>query len=151
MIVVVGLSHKTAPLEVREALAFPKERLDEALARLRGEVGLSEAMILSTCNRVEIYGRAPESAAEPVAEFLAGVHDRTLDELDNHISRHEGEEAVRHAFRVAASLDSMVLGEPQIFGQVKEAYGAAEEAGALGSVLTALRNRSFSAAKRARA
>jgi len=150
VIVVVGLSHQTAPLEVREALAFPKERVAEALQRLREESGLAEAMILSTCNRVEIYGRAPESAAEPVAEFLARFHDRRLDELESHLYRLEGEPAVRHAFRVAASLDSMVLGEPQIFGQVKQAYEAAEEAGALGSVLNTLRNRSFAAAKRAR-
>ncbi len=150
MIVVVGLSHQTAPLELREALAFPRERMREALERLREESGLAEAMILSTCNRVEIYGRAPESVAEPVAEFLARFHERRLDELESHLYRLEGEPAVRHAFRVAASLDSMVLGEPQIFGQVKRAYEAAEEAGALGSVLTTLRNRSFAAAKRAR-
>ncbi|MCG6926265.1 MAG: glutamyl-tRNA reductase [Acidobacteria bacterium] len=150
MIVVVGLSHHTAPLEMREALAFPRERMGEALERLREESGLAEAMILSTCNRVEIYGRAPESAAEPVAEFLAGFHDRRRDELDSHLYRLEGEAAVRHAFRVAASLDSMVLGEPQILGQVKKAYEAAEEAGALGSVLNTLRNRSLAAAKRAR-
>jgi glutamyl-tRNA reductase len=74
VIVVVGLSHHTAPLEMREALAFPKERMGEALERLREESGLAEAMILSTCNRVEIYGRAPESAAEPMAEFLARFH-----------------------------------------------------------------------------
>jgi glutamyl-tRNA reductase len=150
VIVVVGLSHQTAPLEVREALAFPKERMAEALQRVREESGLAEAMILSTCNRVEIYGRAPESVAEPVAEFLARFHDRRLDELESNLYRLEGEPAVRHAFRVAASLDSMVLGEPQIFGQVKQAYEAAEEAGALGSVLNTLRNRSFAAAKRAR-
>jgi glutamyl-tRNA reductase len=150
VIVVVGLSHQTAPLEVREALAFPRERMTEALERVRQESGLTEAMILSTCNRVEIYGRAPESVAGPVAEFLARFHDRGLDELDPHLYRLEGEAAVRHAFRVTASLDSMVLGEPQIFGQVKQAYEVAEEAGALGSVLNTLRNRSFAAAKRAR-
>jgi glutamyl-tRNA reductase len=150
VIVVVGLSHQTAPLAVREALAFPKEALGEALERLRGEVGLSEAMILSTCNRVEIYGRAPESVSGSVAAFLAEFHDQPLADLDAHLYRHEGDVAVRHAFRVAASLDSMVLGESQIFGQVKQAYESAEEAGALGAVLTALRNRSFAAAKRAR-
>jgi len=150
VIVVVGLSHQTAPLEVREALAFPTETLPEALQRLREESGLAEAMILSTCNRVEIYGRAPESVAEPVAEFLARFHGRPLSELEKHLYRLEGEPAVRHAFRVAASLDSMVLGEPQILGQVKQAYERADEAGALGSVLNTLRTRSFTAAKRAR-
>jgi glutamyl-tRNA reductase len=150
VIVVVGLSHQTAPLAVREALAFPKDRLGEALERAREEAGLAEAMILSTCNRVEIYGRAPEPVAPLVARFLARFHDRRPEELESHLYQLEGDAAVRHAFRVAASLESMVLGESQIFGQVKQAYEAAEEAGALGSVLNALRNRSFAAAKRAR-
>jgi glutamyl-tRNA reductase len=135
---------------VREALAFPKDRLGEALERAREEAGLSEAMILSTCNRVEVYGRAPEPVSRHVAEFLARFHDRRLDELGSQVYQLEGDAAVRHAFRVAASLDSMVLGETQILGQVKRAYEAAEEAGSLGSVLNALRNRSLAAAKRAR-
>jgi glutamyl-tRNA reductase len=150
MIVVVGLNHETAPLAVREALAFPKERLAEALGRAREEAGLGEAMILSTCNRVEVYGRSVQPAADAVAAFLARFHARPEQEIAPHLYRLEGEAAVRHAFRVAASLDSMVLGEPQILGQVKDAYEAAEQAGALGSVLNALRNRSIAAAKRAR-
>ncbi len=150
MIVVVGLSHETAPLAIREALAFPKERLAEALARLRSETPLDEAMILSTCNRVEVYGRATEPCADSIAAFLAQYHERPPSEIEPHLYRLEGDAAVRHAFRVAASLDSMVLGEPQILGQVKEAYEAAERAGSLGSVLNALRNRSIAAAKRAR-
>jgi glutamyl-tRNA reductase len=150
MIVVVGLNHETAPLAVREALAFPKERLAEALGRAREEAGLGEAMILSTCNRVEVYGRSVQPAADAVAAFLARFHARQEQEIAPHLYRLEGEAAVRHAFRVAASLDSMVLGEPQILGQVKDAYEAAEQAGALGSVLNALRNRSIAAAKRAR-
>ncbi len=150
MIVVVGLSHETAPLAVREALAFPKERLADALARLRRETPLGEAMILSTCNRVEVYGRASEPCTAAVAAFLAQYHERPASEIEPHLYLLEGDDAVRHAFRVAASLDSMVLGEPQILGQVKEAYEAAEKAGSLGSVLNALRNRSIAAAKRAR-
>ena len=150
VIVVVGLSHQTAPLEIREALAFPKERLGDALAKVREETGLSEAMILSTCNRVEIYGRAPEPRAETVGEFLARYHDQPIDDLEKYLYRHEGDAAVRHAFRVAASLESMVLGESQILGQVKQAYEAAEEAGSLGPVLNALKNRTYGSAKRAR-
>jgi glutamyl-tRNA reductase len=150
VIVVVGLNHQTAPLEVRETLAFPQDRLPEALVRVREEAGLSEAMVLSTCNRVEIYGEAPRAGTRAVAEFLARFHGRSLEELEPHLYHHEGDAAVRHAFRVAASLDSMVLGESQIFGQVKQAYEAAEKAGSLGSILMALRNRSFAAAKRAR-
>ena len=150
MIVVVGLSHRTAPLAVREALAVPRERIAEALRRLRDEAGLAEAMLLSTCNRVEVYGRAEEARTGPLAEALLALHARTPSDLEAHLYRLEGEEAVRHAFRVAASLDSMVIGEPQILGQVKEAYDLAEAAGALGAVLNALRNRSVAAAKRAR-
>ncbi len=150
MIVVVGLNHETAPLAVREALAFPKERLGEALSRLREEAKLGEAMILSTCNRVELYGRSTEPCADAIAGFLAGFHGRAVSEIEPYLYRLEGESAIRHAFRVAASLDSMVLGEPQILGQVKEAYEAAERAGSLGSLLNALRNRSVAAAKRAR-
>jgi glutamyl-tRNA reductase len=150
VIVVVGLNHETAPVAVREALAFPKERLPEVLARVREDAGLSEAMILSTCNRVEVYGRANDPSLDAVAEFLARCHSRPVEEIAPHLYRLEGEGAVRHAFRVAASLDSMVMGEPQILGQVKDAYDAAERAGSLGSVLNALRNRSIAAAKRAR-
>jgi glutamyl-tRNA reductase len=150
VIVVVGLNHETAPVAVREALAFRKEGLPEALARVRAEAGLGEAVILSTCNRVEVYGRSSQSCADAVAEFLARYHQRRLEDIAPHLYRLEGDRAVRHAFRVAASLDSMVMGEPQILGQVKEAYLVAETAGSLGSVLNALRNRSVAAAKRAR-
>jgi glutamyl-tRNA reductase len=150
VIVVVGLNHETAPVAVREALAFPKERLPEALARVREEAGIGEAVILSTCNRVEVYGRTNEDRLDAVAAFLARFHSREVAEIGPHLYRLEGEAAVRHAFRVAASLDSMVMGEPQILGQVKEAYEVAEKAGSLGSVLNALRNRSIAAAKRAR-
>ena len=150
MIVVVGLNHETAPVGVREALAFPKERLPEALARVREEAGLGEAVILSTCNRVEVYGRSAEESLDAVSAFLARFHGKEPAEIAPHLYRLEGEAAVRHAFRVAASLDSMVMGEPQILGQVKDAYEAAEKAGSLGSVLNALRNRSVAAAKRAR-
>ena len=150
MIVVVGLNHETAPVAVREALAFPKDELPAALARVREEAGLGEAVILSTCNRVEVYGRAAEESLDAVAAFLARYHGREPGEIAPHLYRLEGEAAVRHAFRVASSLDSMVMGEPQILGQVKDAYEAAEKAGSLGSVLNALRNRSIAAARRAR-
>jgi glutamyl-tRNA reductase len=151
MIVIVGVSHKTAPLEVREALAFPRDGVDAALRRLRDDLGMPEAMILSTCNRVEIYGRrGREGAAEALAAFLADSHGRRVEDLAPHVYRVEGEAAVRHAFRVAASLDSLVIGEPQILGQVKEAYQIAEQAQSLGAALNALRNRSLAAAKRAR-
>jgi glutamyl-tRNA reductase len=150
VIVVVGLNHETAPVAVREALAFPKEALPEALGQLREQAGLGEAMILSTCNRVEVYARATSPCADAIAAFLARYHGRPASDVEPHLYCLEGDPAVRHAFRVAASLDSMVLGEPQILGQVREAYEAAEKAGSLGSVLNALRNRSIAAARRAR-
>jgi glutamyl-tRNA reductase len=150
VIVIVGLSHRSAPLEVRETLAVPREKVGEAALRIREEAGLAEAMLLSTCNRVEVYGRAEEPKPADVAEALCRTHAREPRELEAYLYKLEGEEAVRHAFRVAASLDSMVIGEPQILGQVKEAYERAEAVGALGSVLNALRSRSLAAAKRAR-
>ena len=152
MVVIVGLSHRTSPLPLREALAFPRERLTDALRRVRAEAGVGEAMILSTCNRVELYGHADEAegVADRLAGFLCSFHGRPRADLEASMYQLSGAEAVRHAFRVAASLDSMVLGEPQILGQVKDAYQAAEEAGTLGAALNALRNRSLAAAKRAR-
>jgi glutamyl-tRNA reductase len=152
VIAIAGVSHRTSDLPLREALAFPAEGLRAALERLRAEARLTGAMILSTCNRVEIYGQAEdeERLEERLADFLCAFHGRARAEVDPFAYRLAGAEAVRHAFRVAASLDSMVLGEPQILGQVKEAYRQAEAAGALGSALIALRNRSLAAAKRAR-
>jgi len=151
MIIVIGVSHRTAPLPVREALAFPKDQLRDALLRLRAETGAGEAMILSTCNRVELYARQDDpGAVEALESFLARYHARDGRELHAVLYRYAAADAIRHAFRVAASLESMVIGEPQILGQVKEAYQAAEEAGTLGSALNALRNRSLAAAKRVR-
>jgi glutamyl-tRNA reductase len=148
---VFGVSHKTAPIEVREALVFPRDTIIDTLTRLRADAGLQEAMILSTCNRVEVYARAAdESAPDAVAAFLSTFHGRPTGEIAKLGYCLQESAAVQHAFRVAASLDSMVVGEPQILGQVKEAYRAAEEAGTLGSLLNALRNRTLAAAKRAR-
>ena len=149
MIRVVGVSHRTAPLEVREALAFPSEALPEALHELVDEVGLSEAVILSTCNRVEVYGCAGPRSQEgndPILDFFVRHGGGDEERLRSHLYALEDEAAVRHAFKVAASLDSMVIGEPQILGQVKQAYQAAEASGGLGTQLGALRNRSLSAA-----
>ena len=151
MIIVIGVSHRTAPLPVREALAFPKDQLRDALLRLRAETGAGEAMILSTCNRVELYTRQDDpGAVEALESFLARYHSRDGRELHAVLYRYADGEAIRHAFRVASSLESMVIGEPQILGQVKDAYQAAEEAGTLGAALNALRNRTLAAAKRVR-
>ena len=151
MILVIGVSHQTAPLALRERLAVAADRLPEMLQRLRAEAGLAEAMMLSTCNRVEVYGRGEEGGDTRALEwFLGATPGPTRDELMPYVYRLTGAAAIRHAFRVAASLESLVIGEPQILGQVKDAYQAAEQAGTLGSSLNALRNRSLAAAKRAR-
>jgi glutamyl-tRNA reductase len=149
---VVGVNHRTADLPVREALAFSRDALPVALHRLREEAGAAEAMILSTCNRVEVYARLERGdAAAGLMAFLCAFHGRTVESLSPSLYGFGGAEAVHHAFRVAASLDSMVIGEPQILGQVREAYHLAEAAGTLGPVLGALRNRSVAAARRVRA
>jgi glutamyl-tRNA reductase len=151
-VVVLGLSHRTAPVALRERLTVVPEQGDAVLRELAALPGIREAALLSTCNRVEIYAVAAdkEGALGALAGDLARRAVIPGAELDPHLySRLEGE-AVHHLFRVAASLDSLVIGEPQILGQVKEAYQAAEEAGTLGSALNALRNRTLAAAKRVR-
>ncbi len=156
MIVVVGLSHKTAPVDVREKLAFGADILPEVLARLSSRPELTESMFLSTCNRVEIFAAAPHddgvgAATRAVRDVLAQQGGASDDaSMMPYLYEHTGREAIRHIFRVSASLDSMVLGEPQILGQVKRAYDAANAAGTLGSVLGRCMTRAFSVAKRVR-
>ena len=151
-ILVVGINHHTAPVEVRERLAFADEELPAALETLMAEDSLREAMILSTCNRVEVWAaaEAPAAVREVLANHLAkarGVDPETLRPL---LYAREGLEAVAHLFRVAASLDSMVVGEPQILGQVKAAYAQAHAAGAAGPLLSRAVHAAFRAAKRIR-
>jgi glutamyl-tRNA reductase len=147
-----GVSHKTAPVEVRERLAIKEDALPAALADLRAREGVSEAVILSTCNRVEIT-LTTDDAADPqaiVEAFLSDHKSIAADFVSPHLYRREGREAIHHMFRVAASLDSMVVGEPQILGQLKTAYTAAKQCGAVGGWLDGLLTRSFSVAKRVR-
>jgi glutamyl-tRNA reductase len=144
----LGLNHQTAPLAVRERVVFHVERLREALAELKRGLA-QEAAILSTCNRTELYVSGEEPAA--LATWLAGYHRVEPGELNRYLYTLPREQAVRHAFRVASGLDSMVLGEPQILGQMKEAARAAASAGTLGSVLHKLFQRSFAVAKEVRA
>ncbi len=149
----VGLSHKTAPVEVRERLAMSDEDLPGALRAAAALPGISEAFILSTCNRVEIFTRAESDGGEvgPIlTQFLARTHHRDLSEIEPYLYQYRQQDAIRHVFRVAASLDSMVLGEPQILGQVKAAYAVAHAAGALGGALEEILSRSFAVAKRIR-
>jgi glutamyl-tRNA reductase len=151
-LLITGVSHKTAPVEVRECLAFREDALPAALADLRAREGVAEAVILSTCNRVEITVTTDDSA-DPhaiVDSFLADHKAISPHTIGPHVYRHEGREAIHHLFRVAASLDSMVIGEPQILGQLKTAYAAAKDCGALSGWLDGLLARAFSVAKRVR-
>jgi glutamyl-tRNA reductase len=144
----LGLNHHTAPLAVRERVVFHVERLREALTDIRAAFA-SEAAILSTCNRTELYVAAEEPPAA-VAEWLARYHRFEPTQLERYLYTLPREQAVRHAFRVASGLDSMVLGEPQILGQMKEAARAAECAGTLGTLLHKLFQRTFAVAKEVR-
>jgi glutamyl-tRNA reductase len=144
----VGLSHKTAPVEVRERLAFNSDGMREALTALLQRDSVSEAMILSTCNRVEVV--AESSDDHMIREFLCDYHRISHDAVSKHLYSFRNTDAIRHIFRVAASLDSMMIGEPQILGQVKEAYRIANDAGTIGMHLTALMSRAFAVAKKVR-
>jgi glutamyl-tRNA reductase len=147
-----GVSHKTAPVEVRERLAFREEALPDALTELKSCDGISEAMILSTCNRVEITVTTIDGA-DPQAiidSFLSRQKAQDSARFAPHFYRHEGRDAIHHLFRVAASLDSMVVGEPQILGQLKAAYSMAKDAGCVCGWLDGLLTRAFGVAKRVR-
>jgi glutamyl-tRNA reductase len=151
-LLITGVSHKTAPVEVRESLAFREDALPEALADLKSREGVAEAVILSTCNRVEVIVTT-DDAADPqaiVGAFLSERKRISLDGIGPHLYHAAGREAIHHLFRVAASLDSMVVGEPQILGQLKAAYTAAKNAGSLCGWLDSLLTRTFSVAKRVR-
>ncbi len=151
-IIVVGLSHHTAPIELREQLAFAAGRMERPLRCLLAVPDLTEGLILSTCNRVEIYGVTRDIAAgiARVKRFLAEFHGLAYELLEPYLYGYHGEQAIRHVFRVAASLDSLVVGEPQILGQLKAAYGYAAEYGSSGLILNRFLHKSFSVAKRVR-
>jgi glutamyl-tRNA reductase len=153
-LVVVGLSHRTAPLELREKLAFTEDAVEPAVRALAALPSIAEAVVLSTCNRVELYaatrGVAPEQALRELRRFLAEEKRVEPGALAPHLYDHVGAAAVRHAFRVAASLDSLVVGEPQILGQLKAAHGVAVQAGAVGPLLGRCLERAFGVAKRVR-
>jgi glutamyl-tRNA reductase len=147
-LLVVGISHHNAPLDVRERLAFPADRQPEALADLASLPGVAEAVLVSTCNRTEIYCRGDDPAT--LSAWLEAEAGKAGVTVREHLYAHTGEAAVRHAFRVAAGLDSMVLGEPQILGQVKQSVRTAENIGSLGQTLNRLFQRTFSVAKQVR-
>ncbi|MDP9269260.1 MAG: glutamyl-tRNA reductase [Acidobacteriota bacterium] len=145
----IGVNHKSAPVEVREKLAIPESRLAEVTVRLAKHPGVAEAMVLSTCNRVELLTRTTNGHAD-LRGFLREHYQADVSAYSDCLYEREGPDAVRHIFRVAASLDSLVVGEPQILGQVKEAYATARAVGAVTSQLDVLIARSFAVAKRVR-
>src|SRR5689334_250913 len=145
---VIGVNHNSAPLEVRERLAVPEAQLPDAIRSLVQQPGVDEGMVLSTCNRVEVVTSTKQAA--DLRGFLGSYFGLDAAALNGHIYEFQQREAVRHVFRVAASLDSMVVGEPQILGQVKEAYAVARGLGAVHSSLEALLSRAFAVAKRVR-
>jgi glutamyl-tRNA reductase len=143
------LNHKSAPVEVRERLAIPESRLPEACKRLSQHPGIEEGMIISTCNRVELIANVKNGNAD-LRSFLKEYFNIEPAVLDQHFYEYREQDAVRHVFRVASSLDSMVVGEPQILGQVKEAYATARAVGAVRAQLDQLFTRAFAVAKRVR-
>jgi glutamyl-tRNA reductase len=151
-IVLVGLSHHTAPVEVRERLAFAPDAMEDPLRQMLDLPAVAEALIVSTCNRVELYAvtREPDAAIAALRRFLADVRGVPLEEIEQHLYDYQGEEAIRHLFRVSASLDSMIIGEPQILGQIKTAYGYAVEFRTAGLILNRFLHKAFSVAKRVR-
>jgi len=152
-LIVVGVNHRTAPVAVRERLGFALDELRPALSRLTAVDGVHEAAIVSTCNRVEVIASVDDAAPErgmAIGDFLAAERNVAPAELAPHLFVHDGRDALRHLFRVASSLDSMVVGEPQILGQVKEAYDEASEAATAGAVLHRIFHRAFAVAKRVR-
>ncbi len=151
-LLITGVSHKTAPVEIRERLAFSEAVLPAALAQLKSKEGVSEALILSTCNRVEVVVASDDSVdlRALVGEFLAETRQASAASLGPCLYHHEGRAAIHHLFRVAASLDSMVVGEPQILGQLKTAYAVAKAQGSLSGLLDNVLARAFGVAKRVR-
>ena len=145
----IGVNHRSAPLEVRERFAISESRLPEAVRRLAEYPGVDEGMIVSTCNRVELLARAHNGSLD-LRGFVRDYFQVDPAALEKHFYEVKEREAVRHVFRVAASLDSMVVGEPQILGQVKEAYAVARAVGAVHSQLDALVTRAFAVAKKVR-
>ena len=152
-IVLVGLNHRTAPVEVRERVSFTTDQARRASEELRSKGILEETLVLSTCNRSEVYGVPPETShecASGLSTFLSEFHSVRLEVLNGSLYHHYDREAVRHLFRVAAGLDSMMLGEAEILGQVREAYRVAHQQGATGPVLNRLFQGALEVGKRVR-
>ncbi|MCW8941692.1 MAG: glutamyl-tRNA reductase [Gammaproteobacteria bacterium] len=149
-LITLGINHKTAPLELRERLAFTPQTLPEALQSLKKLAHIEEASILSTCNRTELYCVTSEDNDRAIIQWFSHFHGLDEDQIKEHLYLHAHEETIRHAMEVASGLDSMVLGEPQIAGQMKDAYAMAKENGTIGLLLGKLYQRAFAVSKQVR-
>ncbi|NLQ19024.1 glutamyl-tRNA reductase [Marinomonas sp. M1K-6] len=150
-LITIGVNHKTAPVSMRERVAFAPEKMIDALSSLIAEKKANEAVIVSTCNRTELYCSVDDfSKADDVIAWLGEYHGIALAELQQYCYTHADDDSVRHIMRVASGLDSLVLGEPQILGQVKSAYAVSQEGACIGPELQSLFQRTFSVAKRVR-
>ncbi|MDN2658296.1 glutamyl-tRNA reductase [Neptunomonas phycophila] len=146
----LGINHKTASVDVRERVAFSPEQLAEALSQARASARVKEVAILSTCNRTELYCSTDEKGIQAILQWLGNYHGVSDNDLEQCVYAHWDDEAARHMMRVASGLDSLVLGEPQILGQLKSAYTLSQESGFLGSELGRLFQQTFSVAKKVR-
>ena len=142
-LITIGLNHETAPVAIREQAVFGPEKLVPALQNLTARRDIDETAILSTCNRTEIYCRQQQPDGQAVVKWLCQFHALEPQQLHECLYHHPEEEAVKHAFRVASGLDSMVLGEPQILGQMKTAFATAHKAGTTGKILNRLFQNTF--------
>ncbi len=149
-ILALGLNHKTAPVEIRERLTFGPDIIAGALRSLKNHPAVEEAVILSTCNRTEAYCCLSQEDHEPLADWLSEFHGLESDRVNPYLYSHFGDDAIKHLLRVSCGLDSLVLGEPQILGQVKAAFQTATDVGATGKLLSKLFQHAFSAAKQIR-
>ena len=143
----IGISHHTAPIEIREKVAIARSEYSDRVSQLCALSGVEEVVVLSTCNRTEIYCLSTEAGKQGLVDWVHRVNDIPAGELDRHFYHHEGEDAARHLVRVASGLDSLVLGETQILGQLKDAWQQAHDADSLGKVLDRLFQHTFNAAK----
>jgi len=146
----LGINHRTAPVDIRERVAFSPQRLESALQALLRLPTVEESAILSTCNRTELYCYLEQQEIAPVIDWLAAYHHLPKEQFEPYIYQYSGQEGIRHLLRVASGLDSMVLGEPQILGQMKEAYQAASSSGSATRLLGRLFQHTFSVAKQVR-
>lgn len=149
-LIAVGINHKTAPVTLRERVAFDPQNIPSALLEVTALQDISEAAILSTCNRTELYCQLQQGDANAVIQWLADYHHLSLDELQDYLYVHPDQDAVRHMLRVGSGLDSMILGEPQILGQLKQSFNQANDSGTLGSMLNRLFQHTFTVSKQVR-